>query len=69
MSAGGAARVANIGPRGRGRRALMGAATLTLGLLVLVALVLGGAERAWRLVLLAPFWVGALGLFQARAGT
>ena len=64
-----AARVANIGAAGRRRRLLLGAAALGLGVVALAALLVVGVDRGWRLALLAPFWVGALGVLQARGLT
>jgi len=64
-----AVRAANIGPKGRRRRALMGVAILAVGIVALVVLLMRGADRGWRVALLVPFWAGALGLSQARAHT
>lgn len=64
-----AVRAANIGPKGRLRRALTGLATLAVGIVALVVLLLSGADRGWRAALFVPFWAGALGLCQARAHT
>lgn len=47
----------------------MGLTMLGGGALIAVALILAGAPRAWRVVLLLPFWAGALGLLQAREKT
>ncbi len=62
-------RAANIGPKGRRRRAVTGAVALAAGITVLVVLVLSGSGRAWRVALVAPFWAGALGILQARGHT
>ncbi len=67
MSAAG--RVANIGPRGRRRRALLGVAALAAGVAILALLLMLGVDRGWRALLVVPFWVGALGVLQARAHT
>lgn len=64
-----AVRVANIGPRGRRRRALIGGAALAAGVAILTLLLMLGVDRGWRAVLVVPFWVGALGILQARAHT
>jgi hypothetical protein len=61
--------LANIGPRGRRTRLLTGVAAFLLGVGALALLVAGGAPRAWRVAIFAPFWFGALGLAQARART
>lgn len=60
---------ANIGPGERRKRLLTGMAMLAVGALVALALILTGAERWWRVALFVPFWMGALGLFQAREKT
>jgi len=57
-----AVRAANIGPKGRRRRALMGVATLAVGVVALVVSLMSGVDRAWRVALVVPFWAGALGL-------
>jgi len=64
-----AVRAANIGPKGRRRRALMGVATLAVGVVALVVSLMSGVDRGWRVALVVPFWAGALGLGQARAHT
>jgi hypothetical protein len=63
------AHIANIGPRGRKMRLRagvigLGAAVALAGLLIAL-----GAPRGWRLSVFVPFWVGALGVFQARDKT
>src|SRR2546428_14049655 len=62
-----AVRAANIGPKGRRRRALMGVATLAVGVVALVVSLMSGVDRAWRVALVEPFWAGALGLSPAAA--
>lgn len=42
---------------------------LAVGVSVALALILIGVPRPWRLTLFLPFWMGALGVFQARANT
>lgn len=59
----------NIGARGRGLRLVAGLLALLVGILSLVGLVASGSAAAWRLALFVPFWVGAIGVFQARGGT
>ncbi len=62
-------RAANIGPKGRRRRALMGVLTLAVGIAAFVVILLSGVGRGWRVALFVPFWAGALGVFQARGHT
>jgi len=59
----------NIGPRGRWRRLVAGAAALAAGVVILTALVVAGAGRGWRALVVVPFWLGALGVVQARSQT
>jgi hypothetical protein len=59
----------NIGPRERRKRLVFGVVTLALGLGLAGGLLGSGAARGWRLSAFIPFWIGALGILQARAGT
>ncbi len=59
----------NIGPRQRQARIRIGIGLLLLGDLLAVALVVLHADRALRLVVLAPFVAGSISLFQVRART
>ena len=59
----------NIGPRESRKRLIVGIGTLAAGLILAVFFVLGDVERKWRMVLLLPLWMGALGVFQARRKT
>jgi hypothetical protein len=60
---------ANILPAGRRRRALMGVVALAVAVAALGLLLAGDASRGWRALLLVPFWLGTLGLVQARRHT
>ena len=60
---------ANIGPGERRRRFLLGAGALAAGGLIALGMIAAGAPRAWRIGLFFPFWMGSLGLFQAREKT
>ena len=60
---------ANIGPRERRKRLLMGVGMLAVGAASALALIATGVPRAWRIGLFFPFWMGALGIFQAREKT
>jgi hypothetical protein len=62
-------RAANILAAGRRRRLLLGACALAGGIVGLAVLLLAGGDRGWRLLLLAPFWFGALGVFQSLGRT
>ena len=64
-----AACMANIGPRERRKRRNAGIIFFAVALVILAALLAGGAARPWRLLLFLPFWVAALGYFQAREKT
>ena len=61
--------IANIGPRGRRRRMGFGIAIAVLAAIAAVWLFRVHAPRIWRVALFLPFWVGALGVFQAIGNT
>lgn len=65
----GVARVANIGTAGRRQRLLIGLVGLGACTLASLWLVFDGASRGWRVALLLPFWISALGIFQAKEQT
>jgi hypothetical protein len=59
----------NIGPKQRQRRLVVGIIGFVLGDAA-AALIIGlHAPHVARLAVLLPFWVGAIGVFQARAKT
>ena len=59
----------NIGPRGRRRRYVLGAASLALGVLLAAARPLGGAPLGARVLVFLPFALGVLGVLQAQGQT
>ena len=61
--------IANIGAGGRRQRLLVGLVGLAACTLASIWLVLDGAPPAWRLALFVPWWISALGLFQAKEQT
>ena len=61
--------VANLTPAGRRRRLALGVVLLGVALAAAAVLVALGAPRPLRLALFVPYWIAALGLFQARAHT
>ena len=61
--------VANIGPRERRKRRLLGIVSLTVAVAVAFVLVAYGAPRWSRLVVFFPLWMAGLGLLQARDKT
>ena len=61
--------IPNIGPRERHRRLIVGIAMFAIAAIVAAALVIFGAPRAWRLFILFPTWVGAIGVFQVKEKT
>jgi fatty acid desaturase len=63
-----AEQLANIGPRGRRRRQIFGIVMLVVGLAVAL-LDLPAASRWWLVAVFACFWLGSLGVLQARAHT
>ena len=64
-----AVRAANLGPRQRTRRLVLGVAILAIGIGLVIGLTAAGAPRGWLLAAIIPFWLGALGLIQARERT
>ena len=64
-----AACVPNIGRRERHKRLVFGVVSLGVAAVATTALIAFDASRAWRLVLLFPFWAGTIGIFQATGHT
>ena len=60
---------ANIGPRERRKRRLLGIVSLTAAVGLAFVLVVFGAARWWRLLVFFPLWMAGLGLLQAREKT
>jgi hypothetical protein len=60
---------ANIGPRERRKRRLLGIVSLTVAVGVAFVLVSFGAPRWSRVVVFFPLWMAGLGLLQAREKT
>jgi hypothetical protein len=58
-------RVANIGPRELRRRLLVGLAFFAVSVAIAAALMASHLHPAWRLALVFPLFVAALGVFQA----
>jgi hypothetical protein len=61
--------VPNIGPRQRRQRLLVGLAALVVTGAAAAVLISGDSPRLWRLGLLLPAFMAALGVMQARAQT
>src|SRR5450432_668701 len=61
--------VPNIGPEEQKKRTTIGTVTMGIGAALAVYLVAAGAQRPWRLLVLLPFWAGAIGLFQVKEKT
>lgn len=55
----------NIGPREQRKRLIMGVTTLAISIGIAIGLIYSGVHWWWRLCLFIPFWMAALGLFQA----
>lgn len=60
---------ANIGPKAIGLRRRAGYVGAAIALALLAILLVIEAPRLWRLALLAPLWMAALGFLQAREKT
>ena len=65
----GKAELANIGPKEIRKRQFMGVAMIALGILVAVVFAHADVSRGWYAALFLPFWIGTLGISQARKKT
>ncbi len=61
--------IANIGPRQRQMRLSFGVVMFFIGVAIAAALSLTGVDRGWRLGLFVPFYLAAVGFFQAHEKT
>ena len=61
--------LANIGPKETRKRLLMGVAMLAMGVVLAIIFTYAGVSRWWYSVLFLPFWMGTLGISQARKKT
>lgn len=61
--------VPNLGPREQRKRLTFGIPALGASVLVAVMLVLAHVGPEWKILLSVPFFLGALGVFQARDKT
>lgn len=61
--------IPNIGPRERRRRLIIGIAMFVIAAAVAATLIVADAPKAWRLFVLLPLWVGALGVIQVKEKT
>ena len=64
-----AARAINLGARQRRKRLAVGIVALSVCVIISGLLVAARAPLVWRLPLFVPFYVGALGFYQARDKT
>ena len=65
----GRTKLANIGPKETRKRLLMGVAMLAMGVVLAVIFTHAGVSRGWYSILFLPFWMGTLGISQARKKT
>ena len=65
----GKAELANIGPKETRKRLLMGVTMLAVGVVLAVIFTRAGVSRGWYAALFLPFWMGTLGISQARKKT
>ena len=61
--------IANIGPNQQRLRLRFGLMMFALGIVIAALIILTGVDRAWRISLFLPFYLGAIGYFQARDKT
>jgi len=69
METSAAQRIANIGAGERRKRLFVGIGAFSIGVVLAILLIAVGAPLVWRLPLIFPFYVGALGFFQSRDKT
>ena len=65
----GRTKLVNIGPKETRKRLLMGVAMLAMGVVLAIIFTHAGVNRWWYSVLFLPFWMGTLGISQARKKT
>ena len=65
----GKTQLANIGPKETRKRLLMGVAMLAMGVVLAVIFTRAGVSRGWYSILFLLFWMGTLGISQARKKT
>jgi hypothetical protein len=65
----GKAELANIGPKETRKRLIMGVAMLAMGVVLAVVFAHSGVGHGWYAALCLPFWMGTLGISQARKKT
>ena len=63
------AKLANIGPKETRKRLLMGVAIVALGIALAALFAHVNVSRGWYAALFLPFWIGTLGISQARKKT
>ena len=61
--------IANIGPLEQQRRFRFGVVMFVISLAVAALLIFTGVDRGWRLGLFVPFYLAAVGFFQAHEKT
>jgi hypothetical protein len=61
--------IPNIGPEERKKRITFGSVLMAVGATAAIYMVASGTQRPLRLLVMLPFWAGAVGLFQARDKT
>jgi len=61
--------LANISPAERRKRLKFGIVQFVIGLIVFAAMLVTGADKVWRLMLILPFGAAAAGFFQWRDKT
>jgi hypothetical protein len=60
---------ANIGPKGRRQRLTVGLVGMAVSAVATVVLLVSAAPAWLAVLLIVPWWMAALGIFQARAQT
>jgi len=61
--------IANIGPQQQRKRLTFGLVMFAVGIAVAALMIFARIDLGWRIGLFLPFYMGAVGYFQARAKT
>ena len=61
--------IANIGPQQQRLRLRFGLMMFAIGIVIAVVILVAKVDPGWRIGLFAPFYLGAVGVFQAHDKT
>lgn len=61
--------IANIGPQQQRLRLRFGLMMFAIGIVIAIVILVARVDPGWRIGLFVPFYLGAIGFFQARDKT